>query len=82
MLLGTAAAQTDSTAWHQMGSDYVPTAITTTVEYDAETGDYVQVRKVGNVVLGRKYLTFEEYQDTTGGRRTSRAATKSRQEDS
>ena len=59
-----ATAQSDSTSsWHQMGSDYVPTAITTTVEFDPETGDYVQIRKVGNVVLGRKYMTFEEYQD-------------------
>ena len=49
-------AQSDSTSWHQMGSDYVPTAITTTVEYDAETGDYVQVRKVGNVVKGNIYI--------------------------
>jgi cell surface protein SprA len=59
------SAQADSTSssWHQMGGDYIPSSITTTVEYDPETGDYVQVRRAGNVVLGRKYMTFNEYQD-------------------
>ena len=37
--------------------------ITTTVEYDTETGGYVKVTRVGDMVIGREYMTFEEYQD-------------------
>lgn len=54
--------QNDST-YVPMGSGYTPSSITTTVEYDATTGDYVKITKVGDMVIGREYMTFEQYQD-------------------
>ena len=36
---------------------------TTTVEYDAESDSYVRITKLGDMVINREYLTFEEYQD-------------------
>ena len=66
LLLGlslTLQGQSDSTDFTPMGSGYTPSAVSTTVEYDATTGDYVRVTKVGDMVLGREYLTFEQYQD-------------------
>ena len=55
--------QTDSSSYTPMGSGYTPSAITTTVEYDATTGSYMRVKKLGNMVLSREYMTFDEYQD-------------------
>ena len=46
-----------------MGSGYTPAGVTTSVEYDASTGDYVRITKVGNMIVGREYMTFEEYQN-------------------
>ena len=46
-----------------MGSGYTPAAITTTIEYDVESKSYVRVTKLGDLVLGRDYMTFSEYQD-------------------
>ena len=46
-----------------MGSGYTPSALTDTVEYNAETGDYIRVTKLGDMVLSREYMTFEQYQD-------------------
>ena len=63
LLQVVAWSQTDSTGYTPMGSGYAPSAITTTVEYDAATGDYVRVTRVGDMVIGREYMTFEEYQD-------------------
>ncbi len=40
-----------------------PANMTTTVEYDPESHSYVRVKKVGNIVLSREYMTFQEYQD-------------------
>ena len=37
--------------------------VTTTVEYDAQSGDYVRITRVGDMVINREYMTFEEYQD-------------------
>ena len=37
--------------------------VTTTVEYDTESGGYVKVTRVGDMVINREYMTFEEYQD-------------------
>ena len=56
-------AQSDSVGYTPMGSGYQPAAVTTTVEYDAATGSYVRVTKLGNLVLGRDYMSFDEYQD-------------------
>lgn len=39
------------------------TGITTTVEYDAQTDSYVRITSLGDMVISREYLTFEEYQD-------------------
>ncbi len=59
----TVWSQSDSTGFVPMGSGYTPGAVTTTVEYNAETGDYVKLTKVGDMVIGREYLTFQQYQD-------------------
>ena len=56
-------AQTDSSAFTPMGSGYQPTAVKTEVEYNPETGDYVKVTKVGDVVISREYMSFDDYQD-------------------
>ena len=37
--------------------------LTTTVEYDAESGTYTKVTRVGDMVVNREYMTFEEYQN-------------------
>lgn len=39
-----------------------PSNITQTVEYDAEKNEYVLVKKAGDVILEKRSLTFEEYQ--------------------
>ena len=36
--------------------------ITTTVEYDPSSGGYYRITRVGDMVVGRDYMTFEEYQ--------------------
>lgn len=36
---------------------------TVTIEYDVESGGYIKVTRVGDMVIGREYMTFEEYQD-------------------
>ena len=46
-----------------MGSGYTPAGVTTSVEYDAATGEYVRITKVGDMIIGREYMTFEEYQN-------------------
>ncbi|MBR4738525.1 MAG: cell surface protein SprA, partial [Bacteroidales bacterium] len=66
LLLATGGAvwgQTDSGGYTPMGSGYTPAGITTTVEYNPETGDYVKIMKVGDMIVGREYMTFEEYQN-------------------
>ena len=65
MLLGCAPlwGQSDTGAFVPMGSGYMPSAVTTEAEYNPETGDYVLITKVGDMVIGRQYMTFEEYQD-------------------
>ncbi len=40
-----------------------PSNMTTTVEYDPESHGYVKITKVGNVIISRQYMTFQEYQD-------------------
>ena len=40
-----------------------PSNMTTTVEYDPETHGYVKIVKVGNIVISRQYMSFQEYQD-------------------
>jgi len=59
----SAVGQSDTGGYTPMGSGYMPTGMTTTVEYNPATGDYVRITKVGDMVISREYLTFEEYQD-------------------
>ncbi len=59
----TAWGQNDSVQFTPMGSGYTPSGITTSVEYDAQSGSYVRVTKVGDMVIGRDYMSFDEYQD-------------------
>ncbi|MBR1850349.1 MAG: cell surface protein SprA [Bacteroidales bacterium] len=65
LLLSSAVveAQTDTSQFQQMGSGYTPQGITTSVEYDEQSGTYVRITKVGETVLSRDYLSFQEYQD-------------------
>lgn len=37
--------------------------VTTEVEYNPETNDYVKVTKIGDIVISREYMTFAEYQN-------------------
>ena len=60
---GAAWGQADSVQFTPMGSGYTPAGITTSVEYDAQSGSYVRVTKVGDIVVGRDYMSFDEYQD-------------------
>ena len=60
---GAAWGQADSVQFTPMGSGYTPAGITTSVEYDAQSGSYVRVTKVGDMVVGRDYMSFDEYQD-------------------
>lgn len=50
-------------SWRSMGSTYVPSVLTTSVEYDPVTGTYVKVSKLGDQVLSRTPMSFDEYQD-------------------
>lgn len=40
-----------------------PANITTKVEYDPNTHSYVRITRVGDVVISRQYMSFDEYQD-------------------
>lgn len=40
-----------------------PNGLVTTVEYDAQSGSYVKLTKLGDMVVNREYMTFAEYQD-------------------
>ena len=40
-----------------------PSNITTSVEYKPETNDYLITTQAGGVVISRRYMTFDEYQD-------------------
>lgn len=40
-----------------------PGNVTTSVEYDAASGTYSKVTKVGDMVIDRQYMTAKEYQD-------------------
>lgn len=55
--------QGDSVDFQPMGSGYTPSAIKTEVQYDAESGSYIKISKVGDMVIGREYMSFEDYQD-------------------
>ena len=44
-----------------------PSNVQTSVEYDPETHSYVRITKVGSIVVDRKYMTFDEYQDWQTG---------------
>ena len=46
-----------------MGSGYTPGSVRDTVIYDADHGDYVRVRMVGDMVVSREYMSFEDYED-------------------
>ena len=59
----TAWGQDDSLDFTPMGSGYTPSGITTSVEYDVSTKSYVRLTKVGDMVIGREYITFDQYQD-------------------
>ncbi len=55
-------SQEDSGSYVPMGSGYTPQGMTTVVEYRPATGDYVKLTKVGDMIIDREYLTFEQYQ--------------------
>ena len=37
-----------------------PNGPETTVEYDAQSGSYIKVTRLGDMVISREYMTFEE----------------------
>ena len=37
--------------------------VTTTVEYDPQSNSYTKITRVGDMVIDRQYMTFEEYQN-------------------
>ena len=39
-----------------------PSNITTSVEYDPESNDYMRVTRMGSTVINRQFMTFDEYQ--------------------
>ena len=43
--------------------DWKPSNMTTTVEFDPKDNTYVKVTKVGDMVISREYMTFDQYQD-------------------
>ena len=64
LVLGAVAwGQDDSVQYTPMGNGYTPSGLTTTVEYDAASGTYMKVTRLGKLVLGREFMTFDEYQD-------------------
>ncbi len=56
-------AQSDSGSYVPMGSGFTPQGISTSVEYNSETGDYVKITKVGDMIISREYMSFEDYQN-------------------
>lgn len=62
-------AQTDSLRYNiEENSDSplfldTPSNITTEVEYDPINNEYILIKKVGDIILERTALTFEEYQN-------------------
>ena len=54
--------QADSGSFVPMGSGYTPAAVTSSVEYRPATGDYVKVTRVGDMIIGVEYISFEDYQ--------------------
>lgn len=62
-LNAVALGQSDSTDFTPMGSGYTPSGVQTTVVYNPDTKQYEKVTKVGDRVIGREYMTFEQYQD-------------------
>ena len=64
MLAGLSVwGQADSSAFVPMGSGYTPQGVSTEVHYNPEMHDYERVTKLGDMVLNREYVGFEEYQD-------------------
>ena len=52
-----------SSNWQSWGTGYTPSNMTDTVEYDTERNEYVHVRKIGDIVIERSSMTFDEYQN-------------------
>ena len=63
LFCGAVRAQSDSIDFTPMGGGYTPSMVKTTVEYNPDTRQYERVTKVGDQVISREYLTFEQYQD-------------------
>ena len=40
-----------------------PKNFTTEVQYNPKTNDYLILKKIGDIVVDRQYMTFEEYQN-------------------
>src|SRR5574344_1038631 len=51
------------TALAQNNDNWKPSNMVTTIEYDAADNSYVKITKVGDMVVKREYITFQEYQD-------------------
>ena len=51
-----------------------PQNIKTSVEYDPETNEYILLKKIGDIVIERKILSFAEYQNYDMDKITSERA--------
>src|SRR5574344_2440384 len=51
------------TALAQNNDNWKPSNMVTTIEYDAPDNSHVKITKVGDMVVKREYITFQEYQD-------------------
>lgn len=52
----------DSSGRRALGAEFTPSAISNSVEYDAANNCYVRVTRLGDRVLARTIMTFDEYQ--------------------
>lgn len=55
-LLTTGIAMAQDDGWR-------PSNKTVVVEYDAKDNSYVKITKIGDMVISREYMTFDEYQE-------------------
>lgn len=39
------------------------TGVSDTIEYDAQSNAYIKITRLGDMVINREYMTFDEYQD-------------------
>lgn len=56
-------AGASATAQNPFDNPWQPSNITTTIEYNPTDNTYTKVTKIGDLILSREYMTFDEYQE-------------------